>query len=85
MVCGLFGIFINGFWAHLVHSLVVCISKWLKRRGGGGFGQVVDFGPQVVDFGSQVVDFGCQNRKISIFFLGPKWVSIWFGGGLESL
>ena len=52
--------------------------EWLKRRGGGGFGQVIVFG-------SQVVDFGGQNRKISIFiFLGPKWVSIWFGGGLGS-
>ncbi len=62
MVWWWFGVFINGFWAHLVHSWVVCISKSLKRRGGGGFGQVVDFGPQVVDFGGQ------KSKNFDFFF-----------------
>ena len=36
MVCGWFGVFINGFWTNLVHYWVACVSKWLKRRGGMG-------------------------------------------------
>ncbi len=65
MVWEWFGVFINGFWTYLVDFWVACVSKWLKRRGAGGFGQVVDFGVQVVDFGR-------QNRKISIFFFGSQ-------------
>ena len=42
-------------------------------------GQVAHSGPSG-PFGP----IGSQNRKNSIFFLGPKWVSIWVAGLLES-
>ena len=32
VVWGWFGVFINGFWTHLVVFWVACVSKWLNRR-----------------------------------------------------